>query len=85
MSDILVDNAFRQDVIKGLSAHQKYLLPKYFYDARGDSLFQEIMQSPEYYLSRAEEEILREKSRDILQACIATQPKFDIVELGAGD
>ena len=85
MSDILVDNAFRQDVIKGLSARQKYLLPKYFYDARGDSLFQEIMQSPEYYLSRAEEEILREKSRDILQVCTATQPNFDIVELGAGD
>lgn len=85
MNDTLVDNAFRQDVIKGLSARQKYLLPKYFYDARGDSLFQEIMQSPEYYLTRAEEEILREKSRDILQACTTTQPTFDIVELGAGD
>ncbi|MDB5241460.1 MAG: dimethylhistidine N-methyltransferase [Spirosoma sp.] len=85
MSDILVDSVFRQDVIKGLSARQKYLLPKYFYDARGDSLFQEIMQLPEYYLTRAEEDILREKSSDILQACITTQTTFDIVELGAGD
>ncbi len=80
-----VDSAFRRDVIRGLSASPKFLLSKYFYDSRGDALFQQIMRCPEYYLTRAEEEILRDKSRDILRACTTPHPTFDIVELGAGD
>ncbi|AQG78631.1 L-histidine N(alpha)-methyltransferase [Spirosoma montaniterrae] len=85
MEVTLIDSLFRQDVIRGLSAPQKYLLPKYFYDATGDALFQQIMHCPEYYLTRAETEILQQKSGEILQACTATLPVFDIVELGAGD
>ncbi|WP_240432966.1 L-histidine N(alpha)-methyltransferase [Taibaiella koreensis] len=79
------DSNFRRDVIRGLSARQKYLEPKYFYDATGDRLFQQIMQSPEYYLTNAELEILQRQSNAILGSCLQFHRQFDIVELGAGD
>ena len=85
MNETFVESSFRADVLNGLSASPKYLLPKYFYDARGDALFQQIMRSPEYYLTRAEAEILSLQSRAILERCVQTQGQFVIVELGAGD
>jgi L-histidine Nalpha-methyltransferase len=45
---------FRGDVVAGLSAPQKFLPPKYFYDAAGSALFERICRLPEYYLTRAE-------------------------------
>ena len=45
---------FRDDVVAGLSAPQKALPPKYFYDAAGSRLFARICRLPEYYLTRAE-------------------------------
>jgi len=50
--------AFLNDVLKGLTANEKYLDSKYFYDAKGDELFQKIMQCEEYYPTRCELEIL---------------------------
>jgi len=47
-----------EDVRKGLSAHPKRFLPKYFYDELGSQLFDAICLLPEYYLTRAENEIL---------------------------
>src|SRR6218665_665220 len=80
-----VDTTFRKDVIKGLSARQKFLEPKYFYDAAGDKLFQDIMNSPEYYLTGAEMDIMRYQSDTILDQCLKVHKRFDIGELGAGD
>src|SRR5258705_10259816 len=40
---------FADDVMAGLLAEPKRLLPKYFYDQRGSRLFEEITQLPEYY------------------------------------
>ncbi|MFD1142042.1 L-histidine N(alpha)-methyltransferase [Larkinella insperata] len=85
MNTTLVDSPFRTDVLQGLSASPKYLLSKYFYDARGDELFGQIMRCPEYYLTRAEAEILSLQSGAILERCGGMQGSFDIVELGAGD
>lgn len=76
---------FYHDVVQGLSAPQKYLDPKYFYDAAGDALFQQIMQCDEYYLTGCEMEILREQSAQIIQALQLYAGEFDVVELGAGD
>jgi len=45
---------FRDDVVAGLSAPQKFLPPKYFYDAAGSRLFERICRLPEYYVTRAE-------------------------------
>lgn len=76
-------NNFYSDVVKGLTSTPKYLQSKYFYDAAGDALFQQIMQLPEYYLTRCEQEILTGQTRAIADALGSTP--FDLVELGAGD
>ena len=55
---------FAHDVIAGLTARPKRLSPKYFYDATGAQLFEEITLLPEYYPTRAELAILREHAAD---------------------
>ena len=76
---------FLNDVIKGLSAPQKFLESKYFYDAQGDELFRGIMNCPEYYLTNCELEIF-ERQTNRLAVCLANGfSTFDVVELGAGD
>ncbi|WP_299520243.1 L-histidine N(alpha)-methyltransferase [Winogradskyella sp.] len=77
-------DTFAQDVLQGLSAENKYLSSKYFYDDNGSRIFQEIMNMPEYYLTDAEFEILSMQSKQIVEALHFSQP-FNIVELGAGD
>ena len=69
-----------EDVREGLSLPQKELPPTYFYDARGSRLFDEITRLPEYYLTRAEREIL-EQSSDEIAALV--RPR-SLAELGAG-
>ncbi|WP_225860234.1 L-histidine N(alpha)-methyltransferase [Chitinophaga pendula] len=78
-------SAFYKDVIMGLRSPEKKLDAKYFYDAAGDHLFQQIMQCPEYYPTRCEMEILSRQSADIVQAILRHSREFDVVELGAGD
>ena len=56
---------FAQDVAYGLSASQKWLPPKYFYDERGSQLYEQICALPEYYPYRAELEILRTHAAEI--------------------
>ena len=52
-------DAFRQDMIDGLSRRVKALPPKWFYDAEGSRLFEEITRLPEYYPTRQEAALLR--------------------------
>jgi dimethylhistidine N-methyltransferase len=59
------DSPFMHDVIAGLTARPKHLAPKYFYDEAGARLFEEITALPEYYPTRCELAILRERSGDI--------------------
>ncbi|WP_299120208.1 L-histidine N(alpha)-methyltransferase [uncultured Winogradskyella sp.] len=77
-------DTFAQDVLAGLTAENKYLSSKYFYDDKGSRIFQEIMNMPEYYLTNAEFEILSMQSQQIIEALQFSTP-FNIVELGAGD
>lgn len=82
----MAKTAVNTDIIEGLKAVSKYIPSKYFYDAKGDEIFQQIMDMPEYYLTRAEFEILSEKSSQIIKATDFDQyTHFEIVELGAGD
>ena len=53
------------DVRAGLTATPKTLPPKYFYDARGSELFDEITRLPEYYPTRTERAILEAHVDDI--------------------
>lgn len=73
-----------QDIIAGLSLTPKSLPSKYFYDRKGDALFQAIMDMPEYYLTRSEYEIMTQQSSAIAEALNANG-YFEVMELGAGD
>ncbi|SFB40983.1 L-histidine N(alpha)-methyltransferase [Algoriphagus aquimarinus] len=77
--------SFAQDVMLGLNSTPKTLPSKYFYDAKGDKLFQQIMALPEYYLTRKEYEILELQHEQILEQVLASNQPFNLVELGAGD
>jgi L-histidine N-alpha-methyltransferase len=72
--------ALRDDVRAGLSATPKWLPPKWFYDARGSELFEEITRLPEYYPTRAEREILHTRAGEIA----ALTNAHTLVELGSG-
>src|ERR1700709_1411036 len=76
---------FYDDVITGLQSAPKYLNSKYFYDANGDKLFQDLMNCEEYYPTKCELEIFSEQTAAICNAIIAKGDAFDLIELGAGD
>ncbi|WP_237586839.1 L-histidine N(alpha)-methyltransferase [Pontibacter russatus] len=75
---------FARDVAEGLSQHQKTLPSRYFYDAAGSRLFQEIMALPEYYLTRCEFKVLTENRQEIARH-FAKDSFFHLIDLGAGD
>lgn len=72
--------ALRRDVYEGLTQTPKSLPPKWFYDSVGSDLFDQITRLPEYYPTRAEAEILRDRSAEIAAASGADT----LVELGSG-
>lgn len=72
---------FEEDVRLGLGRRPKRLTPKYFYDELGSALFEAITKLPEYYLTRAETEILERDASEIVAA--VGQP-LELVELGSG-
>ncbi|MGW2056868.1 L-histidine N(alpha)-methyltransferase [Streptomyces sp. NPDC001840] len=72
--------ALRADVLQGLTRTPKTLPPKWFYDARGSALFEEITRLPEYYPTRAEREILLARGPAIAAATGART----LIELGSG-
>ena len=78
-------NQFCEDVINGLSLTPKHMDSKYFYDDKGDKLFQQIMACPEYYPTDCEMEILTRQSVAIAEVLIADGSPFNLIELGAGD
>ncbi|NJP35159.1 L-histidine N(alpha)-methyltransferase [Micromonospora thermarum] len=72
--------SLREDVRTGLTAEEKWLPPKWFYDARGSQLFEEITRLPEYYPTRAERAVLAERAGDIA----AVTGAKTLIELGSG-
>lgn len=69
------------DVVRGLSSVPRSLPPKYFYDAAGAALFEQITTLPEYYPTRTELEILERHDRDIAAAIPAAA---HLIEFGSG-
>ena len=69
-----------EDIRRGLTASPRQLPPKYFYDETGSALFERITELPEYYLTRAEDAILRDIAEDLARQLGPS----DIVELGPG-
>ena len=73
---------FAEDVRAGLSSNPKYLFPKYFYDELGSQLFDAICLLPEYYLTRAETEVLATHAAEIVGAL--GDETVTLLELGSG-
>jgi L-histidine N-alpha-methyltransferase len=72
--------ALARDVLSGLTTSPRELPPKWFYDATGSMLFDEITRLPEYYPTRRERAILVAYADDIAAAC----PAETLIELGSG-
>jgi len=69
------------EVLRGLTASQKWLPAKLFYDAAGSALFEKITELPEYYLTSTEEGIFERSARQMVECAGGAST---IVELGAG-
>jgi len=72
---------FARDAMVDLSQHPKRLSPKYFYDQTGSELFEAITRLPEYYPTRTELSILRDRGKEIAQI---VPPGAALIEFGAG-
>ena len=76
-----VSNAEISEIIDGLSAEQKTISPKYFYDERGSQLFDQITRLPEYYLTNTELGIMRDNI-DEIASLVGKQAS--LIEFGSG-
>lgn len=74
------ERALRRDAHLGLTSSPRWLPPKWFYDARGSELFEQITRLPEYYPTRTEKSILAAHAADIARHTGA----HTLVELGSG-
>lgn len=72
---------FRSAVLAGLSATPKSVPPKFFYDERGSTLFERICETEEYYLTRTEIGLLRDKGPEIAELAGS---QTVVVEYGCG-
>jgi L-histidine N-alpha-methyltransferase len=79
-----ITTEFEKEVYNGLTDYPKHLSSKYFYDKKGDKLFQDIMAMPTYYLTDCEYEILHSHKEEITDL-FTEFGSFDLIELGAGD
>ena len=77
----LQTSVFAREAIGDLSQRPKRLSPKYFYDATGSELFEAITRLPEYYPTRTELSILRDRGSDI--AALIPEGAA-LIEFGAG-
>src|SRR5262245_33563319 len=69
------------EILRGLTAPQKRIEPKYFYDERGSELFDRICELPEYYPTRTELAVMRKHVHDIANI---VGPRASVIEFGAG-
>lgn len=72
---------FKEEVLAGLSSEPKEIPPKFFYDGAGSELFEKITTTPEYYVTKCEEEILKKYGKQISDAI---GPDAYVIEYGSG-
>jgi dimethylhistidine N-methyltransferase len=76
---------FLEDAISGLALEQKELPPKYFYDARGSELFEDICVLPEYYPTRSEVALTETHVEEIVRFAVDGSPAgVELIEYGSG-
>jgi len=79
-----IRESFARDILISLSEWPKRIPSRYFYDAEGSGLFQQIMELPEYYLTGCEFEIFRSSKEEIADF-LSVQGRCNLIELGPGD
>jgi len=79
------NTAFGRDIRDGLTSVPKRLPSKYFYDKKGDNLFQQIMHCEEYYPFNCELEIFTQQTDVLADIIMGADAGVDLIELGAGD
>jgi dimethylhistidine N-methyltransferase len=75
------DSDFARELLAGLARRPRSIAPKFFYDAAGSALFDQICELPEYYPTRTELAVLEARANEMAE-CIG--PDAEIVEFGAG-
>ena len=78
------DLTFARHVLEGLSRPEKSIPSRYFYDARGDRLFQSIMTSPEHLRTDGELGICETRGDELARALMPDR-SCEWIELGSGD
>jgi len=81
MAETSESEELEDQILPGLTAAQKHISPKYFYDERGSQLFDQICDLPEYYLTRTE---LKLMDLNLDQAAEMVGPRAAVIEFGAG-
>lgn len=69
------------EIYRGLTAKQKYISSRFFYNDKGSVLFEKITELPEYYPTRIEKTILKAIAPEITDH----PGQVNIIELGSGD
>ncbi|SDL62926.1 L-histidine Nalpha-methyltransferase [Glycomyces sambucus] len=82
LDDDDLDASLRLDTRVGLTSHPKHLPMRLHYDGRGSALFGELTRQPEYYQTRSERAVLRDRAGEIA-AALGAGP-VSVIELGAG-
>lgn len=77
----VIDGDFARELLAGLARRPRSIAPKFFYDREGSALFDRICELPEYYPTRTELALMRERAGEMAE-CIG--PDAEIVEFGAG-
>jgi dimethylhistidine N-methyltransferase len=77
----VASTGFAEDVHDGLGARPRRLSSRYLYDELGSQLFEQICELPEYYLMRAEGEIITGRAPEIARRF---ETAVSLIELGSG-
>lgn len=76
---------FENEILEGLMAYPKRLSTKFLYDESGDSLFQQLMEQPDYYLYQSEYEIIKTYTQSLVKLFFENSDSIDLIDFGSGD
>jgi len=80
-----MNNTFANDIKKGLTAKNKYIPDRDYYDDKGSVYFQKLMHNPDYYVYNSELEVFKSYKNDFINLFGKSNDEFNLIEFGAGD